>query len=266
MTPEQWAIYTWEDFKAGLYDKYIPKSYRKKKEAEFYDLKQGKKSVVEYDREFCNLARFAPQQVDTDEKMAEKFCAGLRHEIRMTLASHGGLSYTESLNRALDIEAAMPSDKSAPPLTSTPNNPPAPSHTLKGKRKWGNTEDNISQANKRVWQENEQAEQFNQQRHETQTNSDPTRGNRGQQGISPCPNCGKMHRGICRAGTNGCYNCGQKGHYSTQCPNRQQGSTTKPTHTHPLQAIRGHLQIQPQEQQSPQQGATYAFNQGHLEG
>ncbi|XP_057796061.1 uncharacterized protein LOC131012160 [Salvia miltiorrhiza] len=248
LTPEQWASYTWEDFKTGLYDKYIPKSYRKKKEAEFYELKQGKKSVVEYDKEFCNLSRFAPQQVDTEEKMAEKFCAGLRYEIKMALASHGGLSYTESLNRALDIEAAMPSDKSVPPLISTPNDPPAASHTLKGKRKWDNNEDNINQTSKKVWQEKEQAEQFIQPRHEAQTNLESTGGSQSQRGISPCPNCGKMHRGICRAGTNGCYNCGQKGHYSTQCPNRQRGSAIENTRT-PLPAIRGHLRNQPQSHQ-----------------
>ena len=94
-----------------MYEKYIPKSYRKKKETEFYHLKQGRMSVVDYDCTFCDMARYAPGQVDTEEKMAEKFCAGLRYEIRMALASHGGLSYLEALNRALDIEVAMPNEK-----------------------------------------------------------------------------------------------------------------------------------------------------------
>ena len=67
--------------------------------------------VIEYDRVFCEISRYAPEQVDTDERMAEKFYAGLRHEIRMALASHVGLTYLESLSRALNIEAAMPNER-----------------------------------------------------------------------------------------------------------------------------------------------------------
>ena len=70
MTPEQLREMTWEEFKAEVYGKYIPKSYRKKKEVEFYHLKQGRMSVTDYDRMFCEMARYAPDQVDTDQKMA----------------------------------------------------------------------------------------------------------------------------------------------------------------------------------------------------
>lgn len=45
-TPEQLAQLTWEDFKTCIHDKYIPKSYRKAKEIEFYNLKQGLMSVA----------------------------------------------------------------------------------------------------------------------------------------------------------------------------------------------------------------------------
>ena len=133
MTPEQLARMTWEEFKTGLYDKYIPKNYRKAKEVEFYNLKQGQMSVTEYDRMFCDMSRYAPGQVDTDDKIAEKFCAGLRHEIRMALASHGGLSYSESLSRALDIEAAMPREKSTALVVAAP--PPQQQQNSREKRK-----------------------------------------------------------------------------------------------------------------------------------
>ncbi|XP_042027265.1 uncharacterized protein LOC121774459 [Salvia splendens] len=103
MSQEQLDALTWEDFKEELYDKYIPRSYRKAKEAEFYNLKLGRMTVTEYDRALCDMSRYAPEQVNTDEKMSEKFCAGLRHEIRMALACRGRLSYAESLSRALDV-------------------------------------------------------------------------------------------------------------------------------------------------------------------
>ncbi|XP_042051465.1 uncharacterized protein LOC121796743, partial [Salvia splendens] len=110
MTQEQLDALAWEDFKEELYDKYIPKSYRKAKEAEY-----------------------APEQVNTDEKMVEKFCAGLRHEIRKAFACHGRLSYAESLSRALDVEEAMPREKTATPTTPTP---PTLQQNFRDKRKW----------------------------------------------------------------------------------------------------------------------------------
>ena len=104
---------TWEEFKTEVYDKYVPKSYRKAKAAEFHNLTQGRLSVTEYDRALCDMTRYAPEQTDTDEKLADKFREGLRHEIRMALAVCGTLTYAEALALALDVEAAMPKERSA---------------------------------------------------------------------------------------------------------------------------------------------------------
>ncbi|XP_057791109.1 uncharacterized protein LOC131008233 [Salvia miltiorrhiza] len=91
MTEEQWENFTWEDFKNELYEKYIPGCYRQKKQNEFWNLKQRAGTVTEYDRAFNQLSRYAPLLVDTDEKRAEKFRNGLRHEISISLASQGAL-------------------------------------------------------------------------------------------------------------------------------------------------------------------------------
>ncbi|XP_057791004.1 uncharacterized protein LOC131008123 [Salvia miltiorrhiza] len=117
MAPEQLDELTWELFKTAL---------------------------LEYDRLFCDLARYTPYRVDTDEKMSELFCAGLRQEIRVVLASQTALSYAEALNRALDMELAMQPEKTThaptPPSAqyTQVSNTPYSNQGQKGKRKWEN--------------------------------------------------------------------------------------------------------------------------------
>ncbi|XP_057768171.1 uncharacterized protein LOC130988364 [Salvia miltiorrhiza] len=252
MTAEQLENLTWEQFKAGIYDKYIPKSYRKKKEAEFYNLKQGKMSVTQYDRMFCDMSRYAPEQVDTDEKMAEKFCAGLRHEIRMALASHGGLSYTESLSRALDIEAAMPGERLAIIPAPAPPHDQNHNQNFKGKRRWDNS--NPNQGEKRPWQ----GRVFQSQGYGSQ--GAPKQMGNNQQRAPHCPKCNKSHMGICKAGSDSCYICNQKGHYANRCPNKQHGTSLRPNP--PIQAP--HLRaIQALPQPYPRQQPQYQQPQQH---
>lgn len=120
LTPEQREGFTWEQFKEELYAKYVPRSYRKQKKIEFANLKQENKTLAEYNREFCNLAHYAPYKVETDDKMAELFRSGLRQEIRIVLASQPPISYAETLNRALDMEMELQPEKVTPYLNLTP--------------------------------------------------------------------------------------------------------------------------------------------------
>ncbi|XP_042042696.1 uncharacterized protein LOC121787917, partial [Salvia splendens] len=213
MTREQLEHLTWEEFKNELYGKYIPKSYRKAKEVEFYSLKQGKMTVTEYDRLFCDMSRYAPELVDTDEKMAEKFCTGLRSEIRMALASHGGLSYVESLGRALDIEAAMPKERPTTHVTTAP--PPPQQRSPREKRKWEG--DRVPTDAKKP-----QFAPKPQQNRWYQTAPTPA-AERGAQ-APLCARCSKRHDGECKAGTGGCFHCGQKGHFARNCPSKATGT------------------------------------------
>ncbi|XP_057775451.1 uncharacterized protein LOC130994424 [Salvia miltiorrhiza] len=133
MTEDQWENFTWEDFKNELYEKYILGCCRQKKQNEFWNLKQRVGTVTEYDRAFNQLSRYAPLLVDTDEKRAEKFRNGLRHEISISLASQGGLTYAQILSRALTIESLLPKEKGKAPgqFGFIP-----PQDGGKGKRKW----------------------------------------------------------------------------------------------------------------------------------
>ncbi|XP_028091544.1 uncharacterized protein LOC114291857 [Camellia sinensis] len=72
---------TWDRFLEPFYDKYFPQSMRGKKVTEFETLRQGNKTVAEYEAQFAELAQFAPHMVDTEYKKARKFEGGLRGTI-----------------------------------------------------------------------------------------------------------------------------------------------------------------------------------------
>ncbi|XP_028097039.1 uncharacterized protein LOC114296912 [Camellia sinensis] len=67
----------WAHFLEIFYEKYFPQCVRDRKAAEFMELKQGNKSIAEYEAQFIELARFAPHMVDTNYKKARQFQGGL---------------------------------------------------------------------------------------------------------------------------------------------------------------------------------------------
>ncbi|XP_057803508.1 uncharacterized protein LOC131018819 [Salvia miltiorrhiza] len=139
MTEEQLEDLTWKKFKAKLFEKYIPECYRQEKQNEFLNLRQRNMTVTEYDRAFNQLFRYAPHLVDTDEKRAKKFRNGLHYEISISLASQGGLTYAQTLNRALTIESLLPKEKVKTPAQFVhPQQFGQTSHSdmEKGKRNW----------------------------------------------------------------------------------------------------------------------------------
>ncbi|XP_022872504.1 uncharacterized protein LOC111391503 [Olea europaea var. sylvestris] len=99
-TPKQQLALTWEQFKKELMDKYFPQSLRDFKESEFLQLKQGNMSLMDYERKFDQLSRYAPHLVDTEIKKTRRFEQGLNPDISMILMSHRFTSYREMLERA----------------------------------------------------------------------------------------------------------------------------------------------------------------------
>jgi hypothetical protein len=62
----------WNEFKAHFRTHYVPRGTMKFKK-EFADLKQGSMSVNEYVNSFIQLARYTPDDINTDEKKHDVF-------------------------------------------------------------------------------------------------------------------------------------------------------------------------------------------------
>ncbi|XP_022872137.1 uncharacterized protein LOC111391205 [Olea europaea var. sylvestris] len=76
-TEEQQRDLTWEQFKDEVMAKYFPQALRDFKESEFLQLRQGKLSLTDYERQLEQLSRYAPDLVDTEVKKIRRFKNGL---------------------------------------------------------------------------------------------------------------------------------------------------------------------------------------------
>jgi hypothetical protein len=74
---EEHESINWLEFTAAFHAHHVPQGVIKLKKKEFQDLKQGSMSVNEYVTMFTQLSRYAPHEVDTDEKKQECFLNGL---------------------------------------------------------------------------------------------------------------------------------------------------------------------------------------------
>ena len=71
----------WAQFVAAFHENYIPPGLMAQKMGEFIRLSQGSKSLTEYLQAFNNLARYAPDMVDTDEKKIASFKRGMSPQL-----------------------------------------------------------------------------------------------------------------------------------------------------------------------------------------
>jgi hypothetical protein len=74
---------------------------------EFLDLEQGNHSVFNYTRQFNTLAQYGTYHVDTDEKKANMYRAGLTIHLQERLVHLSSLSYNELASTTIDQERMM---------------------------------------------------------------------------------------------------------------------------------------------------------------
>ncbi|KAL3497854.1 hypothetical protein ACH5RR_040586 [Cinchona calisaya] len=70
---------TWEEFKEMFLDQYFPRALRKKRQNDFYNLRQtGNMTVLQYANKFTSLEHFCPKVFEDEEEKMDQFEQGER--------------------------------------------------------------------------------------------------------------------------------------------------------------------------------------------
>jgi hypothetical protein len=95
---------TWNEFKARFRTHYVPRGIMKLKKKEFTDLKQGGMTVNEYLNSFIQLSRYAPDDINTDEKKQDVFLNGLNDDIQFQLLNTNYTDFQHMVDKVIVIE------------------------------------------------------------------------------------------------------------------------------------------------------------------
>ena len=74
---------------------------------EFRELKQGRMTVVEYRDRFLSLARYAPDEINTEAKKKERFLNGLHDEMQTVLVNIRFQDLKELVDSAIQMEGKI---------------------------------------------------------------------------------------------------------------------------------------------------------------
>ncbi|XP_020094888.1 uncharacterized protein LOC109714600 [Ananas comosus] len=96
---------SWRRFKELLLEHYVPDSVKRKMEQDLRNLRQGDKTMAEYEREFSRLLHCVPFVIQDDEDKARIFERGLQPSIFRFVQASNLQTYREVVNRALIVES-----------------------------------------------------------------------------------------------------------------------------------------------------------------
>jgi hypothetical protein len=82
----------------------VPRGTMKLKRKEFTDLKQGGMTVNEYLNSFIQLSRYAPDDINMDEKKQDVFLNGLNDDIQFQLLNTDYADFQHMVDKAIVVE------------------------------------------------------------------------------------------------------------------------------------------------------------------
>jgi hypothetical protein len=212
------------------------------KRDEFRSLRQGGRTLKEYMDDFCALARYAPEDIDTDVKRKEKFLNGLKGELKIPLTVAYAPSYQSLLDQAIALDNNIKKEENRKRKFSNSKNHTEPFHK-KHHSSEGSGSHNSHKHNGHFSKGN--GNNYNGHRHNEgfkgdHSNSHPNgnnghhNGNNGQHH----PNSGD-NRDLSNIT---CYKCKKTGHFAKRCPENKLEEVTKPNPVQKGQA--NHLYVE----------------------
>ncbi|XP_040942172.1 uncharacterized protein [Gossypium hirsutum] len=102
---------TWDLFQKEFQNKYIGEMYIEDKKQEFLMLKQGEMTVIDYEREFSRLGRYASEFIPTEADSCKRFLRGLRDEIKVQSVSLRITEFVDLAEIAKMVEQVLGLDK-----------------------------------------------------------------------------------------------------------------------------------------------------------
>ncbi|XP_066323269.1 uncharacterized protein [Miscanthus floridulus] len=95
---------TWQEFVKNFREYHILEGIMEIKAEEFRSLRQGLMTVNQYIRKFMNLARYAPEDVNSDKKKQKCFRRGLNASLREQMVTHIYLDFNTLMNHTILLE------------------------------------------------------------------------------------------------------------------------------------------------------------------
>ncbi len=220
--------FSWDKFLEEFDRQYHAEYYRELKRQEFVDLRQGLRTVNEYEIAFRELSEFAKELVNTEKRTCTRFEQGLRLDIRDRITLPEEPKFYHVLEQAYRAEGLLNARQQR-------------LERQRGKRVASTSPE---RANKRGRYTGGLSVHYADPMEAPGLLPTPT-GTRGTpppytprssyQGSRPfCNACRSYHTGSCR-GNMRCFNCNGTGHLRARCPYLQAGDRqlTPPTQTGP---------------------------------
>ena len=95
---------TWEFFLIEFRKQYVGRIYLINMRREFHNLKQRQMSMIEYQREFTQLSKYAPEMLVTEEEKCRKFENGLNDYIRAHVIRFCHDDFSKIVKCAFNVE------------------------------------------------------------------------------------------------------------------------------------------------------------------
>ncbi|XP_020109870.1 uncharacterized protein LOC109725186 isoform X1 [Ananas comosus] len=190
---------SWSAFKKKFFEAFFPDSTKHQLEIDLYKLRQGSRTVLEYEREFSRLVHCIPYVIQSDRHKAEMFAAGIRPDIYQLVHVLNLPTYQEVVDRALHVEygqtvtctkrEAMDKEKKKRPYSRSGEGSSCSKKPSKHPQCYFGAESALICSQ--------------------------------QQRAQSCVICGGSHRVTsCPEGAGKCYQCGQSGHVKANCTDR----------------------------------------------